>query len=927
MPDHGEHVAALFEAAVSLDPGQRSAFLDRACGDKGSLRQEVEELLHADAAAGSFLKHPVFDLLTADDSHASQRTIGPYQLLELIGQGGMGEVWLAEQKQPVRRRVAIKLIKLGMDTREVMARFESERQALALMDHPAIAKVFEAGSTPEGRPYFVMEYVAGIPITTYCDKHKLTVRQRMELFIQVCDGVQHAHQKAIIHRDLKPSNILVCEVDGKPMPRIIDFGVAKAVSQNLTTATVYTQIGTLIGTLGYMSPEQADSGGENIDTRTDVYSLGAVLFELLAGTLPLDLDKLPYDEVLRRLRDEDVPRPSTRLSALGDRSSLTAKNRGADISSLSRLLRGDPDVIALKALEKDRARRYASASGLAADIGRYLRNEPVTAHPPSTTYRARKYIRRHRLGVAMATAGVLLLVAFAIVQTVELRHVARERDRATRERDRADRISHFMTGMFKVSNPSEARGNTVTAREILDRGEKEIDNGLKNEPELQARMMYTMAETYEGLGLESRAQPLLERALEIQRRVLGVEHSDTLRSMGTLAAVLAYEGHYPEAEKLQRETLEIRRRVLGPEHPDTLESRHLLAATLVYDSHESEAEKLERETLAIRRRVLGSENQATLASMSLLAFALEGEGRFSESERLFRETIDSQRRILGSEHPDTLLSISNLVHVLEYENNFREAESLSREALQIQRRVLGPEHPDTLYSMSNLACALMEKGSNAEAEKLQRETLEIQRRVLGPEHPDAIASMEHLSEILIAETRYPEAENLNREALDIARRVFGPESANVLYHRITLAETLMYEGHYADAEKTFDETLDFARRTVGPEDPVALAALEDEALNLSHEGRYDESEKLYREAIQTADKTGEPSTIAGAWYRFASGAAIAGRHDEALEYLDKAVSLGHWSPVVISTDPDLRSLHGNKHFEALIAKAHQRTMM
>ena len=410
MPDHGEHVAALFEAAVSLDPAQRPAFLDRACGDDGSLRQEVEELLSADAAAGSFLRHPVFDLPTADDSHASQRTIGPYHLLELIGQGGMGEVWLAEQRQPVRRRVAIKLIKVGMDTKEIVGRFESERQALALMDHPAIARVFEAGSTPEGRPYFVMEYVAGNPITAYCDKHKLTVRQRMELFIQVCEGVQHAHQKAIIHRDLKPSNILVCEVDGKPMPRIIDFGVAKAISQTLTTATVYTQIGAPIGTLGYMSPEQADSAGEKIDTRTDVYSLGAVLFELLAGTLPLDLDKLPYDEVLRRIREEDVPRPSTRLSALGDKATMTATNRAADLSSLSRLLHGDPDAIALKALEKDRARRYASASALAADIERYLRNESVTAHPPGLMYGARKYIRRHRLGVATAAGGVLLVL-------------------------------------------------------------------------------------------------------------------------------------------------------------------------------------------------------------------------------------------------------------------------------------------------------------------------------------------------------------------------------------------------------------------------------------------------------------------------------------------------------------------------------------
>jgi serine/threonine protein kinase/Tol biopolymer transport system component len=469
MPDHGEQVAALFAAALSLDPGQRSAFLDRACGDEGSLRKEVEELLHSDAAAGSFLIHPVFDPPTADDRHAAQRTIGPYHLLELIGRGGMGEVWLAEQRQPVRRRVAIKLIKEGMDTKEVVARFESERQSLALMNHPAIAKVFDAGSTPEGRPYFVMEYVAGIPITAYCDKHKLAVRQRMELFIQVCEGVQHAHQKAIIHRDLKPSNILVCEVDGKPMPRIIDFGVSKAISHTLTTATVYTQIGTVIGTLGYMSPEQADSGGETIDTRTDVYSLGAVLFELLTGTLPLDPGKLPYDQVLRRLREEDVPRPSTRLSTLGDKSIMTAKNRGADLSSLSRLLHGDPDAIALKALEKDRTRRYASASGLAADIGRYLRNESVTAHSPSPTYGARKYIRRHRFGVATAAGGVLLLAAFAVIQSLQPVHPPRVLSSAQLTFDALAKKPPILTDgsrlYFTVPNPDSPYEVAITGGE------------------------------------------------------------------------------------------------------------------------------------------------------------------------------------------------------------------------------------------------------------------------------------------------------------------------------------------------------------------------------------------------------------------------------------------------------------------------------
>jgi eukaryotic-like serine/threonine-protein kinase len=429
--------------------------------------------------------------------------IGPYHLLELIGEGGMGEVWLAEQRKPVRRRVALKLIKAGMDTREVVLRFESERQALALMDHPAIAKVFDAGSTPEGRPYFVMEYVAGIPITAYCDKHKLTTRQRMELFIQVCEGVQHAHQKAIIHRDLKPSNILVSDVNGKPVPRIIDFGLAKATSQRLTDGSMYTRVGSILGTLEYMSPEQADSGGEDIDTRTDVYSLGVVLYQLLVGALPLELNKLAYEEMLRRLRDKDVPKPSSRIQTQGGDSAITARNRGTDAPSLTRQLRGDPDAVVLKALEKDRKRRYGSPAELAADLGRYLRNEPVSAHAPSVAYRTRKYIRRHRLGVALAAAAVLLLAGFAMTEAIQLRRI-------TRERDRADRLAQFITNMFKVSDPSESRGNTVTAREILDKSSKDIDTGLSNDPELQAQMMYTMGETYLSLGLSPQAQSLFE---------------------------------------------------------------------------------------------------------------------------------------------------------------------------------------------------------------------------------------------------------------------------------------------------------------------------------------------------------------------------------------------------------------------------------
>ncbi|MGB8534807.1 MAG: tetratricopeptide repeat protein [Acidobacteriaceae bacterium] len=868
----------VFHEALERPESERRPFLESACRDDAPLMAEVLKMLRADSTGVSLLDRGLPDIAcqmlgTAMDSIPS-REFGPYRLMEVLGEGGMGEVWLAEQMQPVRRRVAIKLIKVGMDTREVVARFESERQALALMDHPAIAKVFEAGSTSGGRPYFVMEYVAGLPITAYCDKHKLSTRERLELFILVCEGVQHAHQKAIIHRDLKPSNILVTEVEGKPMPRIIDFGVAKATAQRLTAGTMYTRAGSVIGTLGYVSPEQADSGGEDIDTRSDVYSLGAVLYELLVGVLPLDFRKLAFDEILRQLREQDALRPSTKLSTLGGDSTLTAQNRGADLPTLVRQLRGDPDAIVLKALEKDRKRRYSSSSELAADVGRCLRHEPVSAHAPTLRYRTRKYIRRHRLGVAVAGAGVLLLVGFAIVQGVQLQNIRRERDRA-------DRITQFMTGMFKVPDPSEARGNTVTAREILDKSSTDISTGLSNDPELQAKMMYTMANTYFGLGLYSRAESLFKRAMEIQRRVLGPRSSDTLRSMSDLARLLTNEGRYPEAEKLARETLDVQRRVLGSRNPDTL------------------------------------------ASMSDLARLLTNEGRYAAGEKLYRETLEIQQRILGSEHPSTLQSMSNLAGTLMYEGRYAEAEKLYRETLDIQHRVLGPSSPDALHSMSLLAATLMQEGGYAEADKLYRETLDIQRRVIGPEHPATLNTMSLLAATLMYEGRYAETEKLCRETLDIQRRVLGPEHAQSLYSMSVLAATLMEEGRYAEAEKLSRETLDIQRRVLGPQHPDTLRSLEYVADDLSHEGRYGDAEILFREAIQTAGKASQPGVLADAWYNFACAATTAGHHGEAFEYLGHAIDHGLGGADATATDPDLKSLHGDPRFEALLAKMRQ----
>jgi tetratricopeptide (TPR) repeat protein len=677
---------------------------------------------------------------------------------------------------------------------------------------------------------------------------------------------------------------------------------------------MYTQLGAVIGTLGYMSPEQADSAGEDIDTRSDVYSLGVVLYELLVGALPLDFNKLAYDEVLRRLREEDAPRPSAKLRTQGESSALTAKNRSVEVPALARQLRGDADAITLKALEKDRQRRYNTPSELAADIGRYLRNEAVLAHAPSVGYRARKYVRRHRLGVAVAAAGVLLLVGFAITQAVELRRI-------TRERDRADRIAQFMTGMFKVSDPSEARGNTVPAREILDKASKEIDTGLKDDPELQASMMYTMAATYEGLGLFPRARSLLERALAIQQRVLGPRNPETLRTTSLLAESLGDEGHYAEEEKLARETADTQRKVLGPDHSDTLKSIDTLASALDNEGRYPETEKLVRETLDARQRVLGPEHPDTLRSRNHLAATLMQEGHYAEAEKLERQTLEIRRRVLGLEHPDTLYSMTWLATILNYQHEYAKAEKLQRETIGIQHRVLGPEHQDTVRSMSALADTLRLEHRYTEAEKLQRKALDIQRSVLGPEHPDTLYSMARLAVILQEERQYAEAEKVEREALDADRRVLGAEHPETLYMMTYLANTLELEGHYAEAEKLEREVLEIEGHQSSGEGLLdVLASL---ARILCHEGRYDEAQQLFHQVIQKASSAKDSAALASAWYDFACGAAIAGRRGEALGYLRQAIDLGHKNPDEMINDDDLKSLHGDPRFEALVAKARQ----
>jgi serine/threonine protein kinase len=705
----------------------------------------------------------------------------------------MGQVWLAEQSAPVKRQVALKIIKAGRYDDSALLRFDVERRTLAIMDHPAIAKVFDAASTAEGQPYFVMEHVPGFPITNYCDQKHLSVEERLALFVKVCEGVQHAHQKAVVHRDLKPSNILVVEVDGKPMPRIIDFGIAKAIAQQAEAETMLTRAGGMVGTPGYMSPEQADPTVPDVDTRTDVYSLGVVLYELLTGALPFDAKQWqtkPFHVVLRQLQEEDPPSPSTRIS--GDSTSTpVAQRRNTDPRQLASLLRGDLDWITLKALEKDRARRYGTPSELGADVGRYLRNEPVVARPSSNAYRTKKYIQRHKFGVAAATAMALLLIGFAVMQAIQLRRI-------TRERDRADRVTAFMTGMFKVSNPSEARGNDIRAREILDKTEKDIDTGLAKDPELQAQLMNVMGTVYQSLGLSSKAEPLLRRALETRQRVLGLRNPDTLQSQQDLAVVVLAESRYPEAEKLCRETMETRRRVLGPEHHDTVDSMVQLARTLGYESRYDEAEKLNREALEVLRRKW-PQDRLTATALSLLADTLTHERKYPEAEKAAREALEMDRQALGPDHPSVLRDMFNLGSILTEEAHFADAEEINKELIESARRVLGPQHPGTLVAMNTLAMILDREKRFAEAEKVYRDVFEAQRQTLGLENASTLLTLGNLGSLLIEEKNYSEAETILREALAGLRRVLGPSHEVTATALENLARVLALEGKREEA--------------------------------------------------------------------------------------------------------------------------------
>jgi eukaryotic-like serine/threonine-protein kinase len=830
---------AIFGVARRIDcPEARQAYLQHVCGEDAAMLNRVTLLLISSDEESEFLEVPAVQLqrtfLNSEPPQVLGTQIGPYTLREQIGEGGMGIVYVAQQTEPVRRKVALKIIKPGMDSAEVIARFEAERQALAMMSHPNIARVLDGGTTDTGRPYFVMELVKGVSITKFCDERKLNVAERLELFTTVCQAVQHAHLKGIIHRDLKPGNILVELHDVTAVPKVIDFGIAKATDQQLGPA-VYTGFSQLIGTPLYMSPEQAELSGLDIDTRSDVYSLGVLLYELLAGVTPFDestLSSVGLDEMRRIIREDEPQRPSHKVSTLGNElMSTISDRRETDARQLSLSMQRELDWIVMKALEKDRTRRYESASALAADIQRYLDDEPVLACPPSVGYRLRKYVRRHKAFLTTAAFVFVSMIVGTSVAAWQAVVASGERNQAQQSEQKAELesaiskavVEFLQTDLLGKANPDETPDPEVKLSTILDRAATGISDRFKEQPLVEAAIRDTIGQAYQSLGKYRKAEVHQTRAVQLAQAQRGAEDPLTLGYSSRAGWLNRQLGRYQEAEKLIRQTLESQQRILGQEHPQTLASMNRLASVYLDQGRHDEAEKLHEKTLATKRRTLGGEHSRTLQSMNNLANVYIAQARYTEAESLIRKTLDIRGRTLGEEHSETLGSMNNLANVYGDQGRHKLSEKLHRKTLAIRRRTLGEEHPDTLTSMNNLGHSCMVQARYTEAEAFFRKTLEIQQRTLGEEHPNTLSSMNNLSITVFRQKRYAEGQKVCRQVLEIRKRTLGEEHPLTLSSMHSLANCFYFQGHYEHAVELGRETFEIRKRVLGEQHSATLA--------------------------------------------------------------------------------------------------------
>jgi len=966
-------VAGRWYAGGMADPGERDKPRTPPPVDPDALTRSIppEAIRAADVGAHELGPGAVF---------------GRYVIVATIGRGGMGVVYRARQDKP-GREVALKLIRPGWMSAALLRRFEFEAELLGRLKHPGIAQVYEAGvDDATGTPYFAMELVEGVPLTEYANQRGLNLRRRLDLFAKVCDAVQHAHARGVIHRDLKPGNILVADVGDppEPQPKVLDFGVARATDADIAATTVETAVGALVGTVPYMSPEQVSGDPAELDTRSDVYALGVVLYELLAGRLPYRLERKLIHEAVRVIREDEPTR----------------------LSSIDRVFRGDVETIVGKSLEKEKERRYQTAAELGTDIRRYLRDEPIAARPPSAAYQLRKFARRNTalVGGVLATFVVLALgivgtTTFALraearrIEAVDAQTRAERAEADAEQRaDELEQVAAFQASQLSEIDAElmginlrrgvidkrraflEGRGMdderidgalaelasslagvnfTNLALETLDenifeRALKTIDEGFEEQPLVKARLLQTVADTLEAVGLLDRARAPQDEALSIRRRVLGDEHPDTLISINNMGFLLLAEGKLTEAEPFYREALETSRGVLGDEHPDTLRSITNMGYLLQSQGRLAEAEPHYREALEGFRRVLGDKHPLTLTSINNMGVLLLAEGKLAEAEPYYREALETSRRVLGDEHPNTLGSINNMGFLLISQDKLAEAELYFREALEARRRVLGDEHPDTALSINNMGALLRSQGKLTDAEPYFREALETSRRVLGDEHPQTLTSINNMGALLRSQGKLTDAEPYFREALETSRRVLGDEHPDTLGSINYMGGLLRSQGKLAEAEPYFREALEAFRRAHGDEHRATLTSISNMGELLQSQGKLAEAEPYFREALEASRRvlgdehpdTLRPISNMGALLRALGQLEEAERLGaEAVATARRVLPEGHWHTAVFLghhartlaamerfAEAEEQYLEAQAFFEAALGPDHDRTI-
>ena len=861
-PEEWSRIEAILDEVLELEPGARAEALERACAGDAILRAQVERLIAADTGAAQFLETPAMVYAAglvnaaASDIQADERDkpgdrIGPYSLIREIGHGGMGRVFLADRADgQFEQMVALKLVRGGPFGGEIHGRFLRERQILARLQHPNIARLLDGGVAADGRPYFAMEYVAGEPITTYCDGKSLDVQQRLALFAAVCDAVQYAHQNLVVHRDLKPSNTLVTP---EGQVKLLDFGIAKVLQAEddeqagRDGGEPLTRLGSGPMTPEYAAPEQVR--GEAVTTATDVYALGALAYELLTGRGPHRLSSLTAAEVERAVTERDIARPSSAVSRAtpGKNGEITpaaiASARGTDPHRLRRQLRGDLDTIVMTALQKDPARRYASAGAFVEDIRRYQKGRPIAARRDSVGYRSSKFVRRHAIGVS-ATALVLLSLIGGLIGMAWQARVA------SREAAKAREVSRFLSSLFEVADPARTNAADVTALDLLNRGATRIETELAGQPDIQADMLLLVGRIYRELGVYDRAQPLLERAMALRSAGQGRNSTAVADAMAELARLWQEKGRPEEAERLHRDVLAIRRSGRRPDYAEVGKTLRDLASVLASRGKHDEAEKLQREALALHEASYGAEHAEIASDLEGLQSILRVRGRSTEAIPIARRTLDMRMKLLGPDHLETATAMNNLAILLYEKWELPEAERLYRQVLEFDLRRLGEVHPNTATVTNNLAFVLRDRGQYDEAERLYRSALDLDRRLFGDEHPYVAQVMNNLAVLLAARGRYDESERLFRESLAMFRRVYGDDHWRIGTVQGGLAGVLSARGDRS-AEQLFRTAAAHVERVLSPVHPSLEPVLLGLARHVLGQGDPGAAEPLIRRVLTT----------------------------------------------------------------------------